>query len=720
MVPSPLPLFRWTSRPGLVVRLGAVVVAFSFVASVGYDQVVGYRETIARAERDTRNATALMAEHAARSFEAVEETLRAVARLREDVEAGVLPPDRAVLHRQLQGIHGSSPLYVGVGWIDPEGNQIATSRSPDPPPLNIADQPHFRAQREATTDRLHISETFRSVLDRRLIINVSLRLTRADGSFAGVAGVAIDPYHLVQVYQKIDLGPGQVMSLFRDDGAYLARAPHSDQWVGQSVADRPLFRQYLPNAVEGTFHPTSSVDGVTRIVSFARVPDLPLVVAASTSLDDALASFWRHAALAGMRVAGMLIVLAVAAWLLITMIGRREALAEAARTAREAAEEANRAKSDFLARMSHELRTPLNAVIGFGQMMELNRPGNLNADQIEYCGHIVRSGRHLLSLVNEVLDLAGIEAGRMRLSPERVIVAEVVGQVVEAMRPFAEKHGLQLDFLADAPVPDARADLQRLRQVMLNLLSNAIKYNRPGGTVTVKAWAIDDKRVRIAVMDTGIGIAPENETHLFEPFYRLGAEYTAVEGTGIGLALCKKLVEAMDGRIGYETRLGEGTTFWIELAVENRLSRRETPAAGMPDRAAAGGYALLYVEDNPASLRLMEHLIGTLPNVAMLSAPTGQLGLELALAHRPDVIVLDLNLPGMSGIEVLGRLKALPETRDIPVIALSAAAMPSDVKRGLAAGFFRYVTKPFDVTMFLSVIDAALQVSRSRPAANGN
>ncbi len=389
-------------------------------------------------------------------------------------------------------------------------------------------------------------------------------------------------------------------------------------------------------------------------------------------------------------------------------VTERERVFEAERLARAAADAANRAKSDFLSRMSHELRPPLNAIIGFAQILGRDRPGTLTPDQKEHGELILKSGQHLLNLVNEVLDLSGIEAGRLKLSPERVAVADVVSLAMATMRPVAAKAGVTLTSGSDE-AGDVRADLQRLRQVLLNLLSNAIKYNRRGGRVTITASPSGSTRVRISVVDTGIGIAPGHQTQLFEPFQRLGAEHSNVEGVGIGLALSKKLVEAMDGEIGYATTPGEGSTFWVDLPTETDSAAPDA-AASLPEPALAkaGGYSVLYVEDNPTNLRLMEHLLKELPGVALFSAPSGALGIDLAVAHRPDIIVLDLNLPGMSGYEVLKRLKALKETRDTPVIALTAAAMPADINRGTEAGFFRYLTKPLDVGTFLAAIDAAL------------
>jgi len=359
--------------------------------------------------------------------------------------------------------------------------------------------------------------------------------------------------------------------------------------------------------------------------------------------------------------------------------------------------------------MSHELRTPLNAVIGFGQMLEMDRPRTLTADQQEYAQYVVKSGHHLLALISEVLDLAGIESGHLKLSVEPVNADALIIEVLKTIEPVALKSGIRLTHDASDWRPNVQADVQRFRQVLLNLVSNAIKYNKPNGSVTVRLFK-HEGRARIEFSDTGLGISEPLWPKIFTPFERLGHESSEIEGAGIGLALSKRLVEAMDGRIGFESSAGVGSTFWIDLAL-SETAPRDPLGASADMRLAAGGYSLLYVEDNPSNLRLMEHLIGTQPNVQMYSAPSGGLGLELARARRPDVIVLDLNLPGMSGFDILKHLKSHPETWNTPVLALTAAAMPNDVKRGLAAGFFRYIAKPLDVNAFLTAIEDALSDS---------
>jgi PAS domain S-box-containing protein len=382
----------------------------------------------------------------------------------------------------------------------------------------------------------------------------------------------------------------------------------------------------------------------------------------------------------------------------------------AARQAQRVAEEANRAKSEFLSRMSHELRPPLNSILGFAQLLDLEGGTPEQRESIHY---ILRGGRHLLELINEVLDIARIEEGRLPLSPEPVPVQELLLQSLNLVRPLATARALHLPTTLPEPcATHVLADRQRLQQVLLNLLTNAIKYNRPGGTVQVRCATVAADRLRIFVEDTGLGLTPDQVDRLFTPFERLGAEQSQIEGTGLGLALSQRLVQAMGGTIGVASTPGEGSSFWLELAVSEdpveRLARTGEFALAL---AQPGGRAarVLYVEDNLSNLKLIERLLAHRANVRLLSAMQGQLGLELAREHQPDLILLDLHLPDLAGDEVLRRLQGDATTRRIPVVIMSADATPNQIVRLRAAGARDYLTKPIDVARFLTVVDDLLQ-----------
>ena len=377
--------------------------------------------------------------------------------------------------------------------------------------------------------------------------------------------------------------------------------------------------------------------------------------------------------------------------------------------AREAAAAANRAKDDFLSSMSHELRTPLNAVLGFSQLLALEP---LTAEQHDSVRHIVKAGQHLLDLINEILDISRITSGRMSLSPEAVSVTEVINEAVAMVAPLAASRGVRLK-AEDANGLHVLVDRQRIKQVLLNLLSNAIKYNYPDGDVAVTWEKGGTGRLLVKVSDTGAGI-PETMMHrLFKPFDRLGAEAGQIEGTGLGLALSKGLVEAMGGVLTAESTVGKGSAFTVELPLTEppvqRLDREtreaELHAEGEAQAATKGRRSVVYVEDNLSNLHLVERILERRPDVRLVPALQGRIGLDLATQHQPDLVLLDLHLPDMSGEDVLRQLKGHPNTASIPVVAMSADATAGRVSRLLEAGAVDYLTKPIDVTRFLAVID---------------
>ena len=389
--------------------------------------------------------------------------------------------------------------------------------------------------------------------------------------------------------------------------------------------------------------------------------------------------------------------------------------------ATESAERANRAKSEFISSMSHELRTPLNAILGFGQLL-LSASLTYSPDkQREFMQHILKAGHHLLSLINEILDLARIESSNMSLSLEPVVLDHVLQECRTMVEPTAHKRKIQMLFPEPAGLCVV-ADRTRLRQVLLNLLSNAVKYNRDQGSVVVDCRAMPSGRVRVAVQDTGLGLEPGQVAALFQPFNRLGQEAGVIEGSGIGLVVTKRLVELMGGEIGVSSTRGVGSVFWVEF--KPGTVQLPPPLVSMRAAAAADGslqrrgaevrHLLLYVEDNPANLALVDEVLAARGDVRLLTAPDARLGIDLARTHMPKVILMDLNLPGLSGKDALALLRADGATRHIPVIAVTANAMASDRSLGLSAGFFRYVTKPIDIDRLNEAIDEALESVRPK------
>jgi signal transduction histidine kinase/ActR/RegA family two-component response regulator len=379
------------------------------------------------------------------------------------------------------------------------------------------------------------------------------------------------------------------------------------------------------------------------------------------------------------------------------------------------AERSNQAKSEFLSRMSHELRTPMNAILGFAQLME---NGELNPKQRKGVSHILSNGRHLLSLINDVLDISGIEAGRQILTIEPVQLAHVIDEVTDSLQIVARKSNVSVDFFDE---PSNRvfvlADRRRLKQVLINLLNNAIKYNREGGTVTIAtsqqpADEPGKTRVRISISDTGHGIAPEAIGKLFQPFERIGADKSEIEGTGLGLVMVKKITEEMGGSVGVESEVGSGSTFWIELPVTekpNKGMHRVNEAATPELQETRAGKTILYIEDNPSNLELVVDLLAEhRPEIRLVTSMFGREATALAQEYKPRIIMLDLDLPDINGVEVLEQLLADSHTRSIPVIIVSADAMAFQIEKLMKAGASGYLTKPLDVVQFLKIIDQIL------------
>ncbi len=385
--------------------------------------------------------------------------------------------------------------------------------------------------------------------------------------------------------------------------------------------------------------------------------------------------------------------------------------------ARAAADKANQAKSDFLSSMSHELRSPLNAILGFAQLMESGLPAPTPA-QAGSLKQILKAGWYLLELINEILDLALIESGRLSMSIEPVSLPEVLLDCQTMIELQAQGRGIHMNFPVFKSPCFVAADRTRVKQVFVNLLSNAIKYNRLNGTVDVTFRVLDTERLHIRVRDTGEGLSPPKLAQLFQPFNRLGQEDGSEEGTGIGLVVSKRLVELMGGTIGALSTVGVGSEFWIELnlAVPVALALDALPPSEAPMAPPLPGAALrtlLYVEDNKANMELVAQLIARRPDMRLLRAEDGLRGIAMARVHLPDVILMDINLPGISGLQALGLLRADPITRHIPVVALSANAMPRDIERGMEAGFCRYLTKPIKIDEFMSAMDVSLAQAKT-------
>lgn len=389
---------------------------------------------------------------------------------------------------------------------------------------------------------------------------------------------------------------------------------------------------------------------------------------------------------------------------------QRRALTEA----KQSAERANLAKSEFLSRMSHELRTPLHAILGFGELLSHDAANSLNKEQEEFVNHILRSGHHLLLLIDEVLDLARIDAGKYDLSIENFLLPDLIDECLTFTRLKATSNEIILssEYLGDDNIC-VSADYMRLKQALLNLITNAIKYNQKGGKVMISCCHIPNDQVRISVTDTGIGIPKEKWHKLFQPFARLGAEELQIEGTGIGLTITKNLIEAMDGKIGFDSEMGVGTVFWIEIpgTVEGSAQFKHQDVEKVVEVGNYGNQCakILYIEDNQINQKLMKQMMAQFPDIELLVEPNAELGLATAKRECPKLILMDINLPGMSGLDALGEIRRTKALAEIPVIAVSAASMNSDIERGMQAGFNAYITKPFNFQTVMKTIEDELR-----------
>jgi len=618
------------------------------------------------------------------------------------------------------------PRDLGVNYVSPNVGWLLGYSAEE-----FVGVPHLWQTSIHPDDRSRVIETLRSALDRQVVqLEQEYRMQSRDGRHRWVYGLTRIEYSdtgdpVAILWYALDIA----------DRKAAERALLESQQMLQAVLDNSPAVIFIKNLdgrfvlinrrFETLFHTTrESIKGKTNHDVFPPVladqyrDNDAKVVASGQALeveeiaaqDDGVhvyfsSRFPLH------DVGGKMYALCGIA----TDITARKLAEEEAKMARLEAEQANRAKSAFLSRMSHDLRTPLNAILGFAQLLETD---TLSPDERECVSQILNAGEHLLGLINEVLDLARIEAGHLSLSSEPVSIADVVGGTLDLVRPIAARRRIALR-IDDTVTPHlhVRADRQRLSQILLNLLSNAVKYNRDEGEVAVSCGAAGPDRIRICVRDTGLGIARHERDLVFKPFERLGAEQTGVEGTGLGLTVSRELAQAMGGALDFDSDVGQGCTFWVEMpraAAPARAARtsQQDADARAENRDVTG--TVVYVDDNRSNARLLERVLARRPAVRLIPAGLGAEGLALTRRERPGLVLLDLHLPDMHGEEVLRELRQDPRTGDIPVAILSADATPGQTDRLLAAGARAYLTKPLKVGDLLRLIDQTLGQAKAR------
>ena len=665
----------------------------------------------------------------------------------------LMADDLAAFHRQARQVlesHDGNGIVLANGL----GEQVLSTLRPYGEALPSSGVPGlvrtlFDTRRPMTSD-FYIGAT-----SKQAQVAVGVPVLR-DGKVVYALTMGLLPARLAEILRKQSLPSGWITSIFDSTGTIVARTDAAEKFVGQPGAPGLLRR--IAEAPDGAVE-TETLEGIPVLAAFSRSASSGWTVAIGIPRTELTAQLRRSMLLAmagagGLFLLGLLLARAFslriarsirtlsapalalasgtpqrtspteivevnevetalqdAARLLAERTAAREAAERAERTmtiAKEAAERSSEAKSEFLAMMSHELRTPLHGILGFAQLIDGRHYGQLTEKQKEFIDAILFSGNHLLELINDVLELSKIESGRMTVSMERVEVVPVMKSVLATLSQAADKAGVALrggNF--GISLPPVHADRVRLAQCLMNLGTNAIKYNRREGSVTF-SYGVVDGRVRISVTDTGRGIPKDRQAELFEPFNRLGAERTGVEGTGVGLTLTRRLVELMGGKIGFVSTEGQGSCFWIDLPIYVQAQAHAPADARAPSAPWRGRGTVLYIEDNPSNLLLMRNIIATLPGVRLVEATSGAAALAAVEAQRPDTVIVDIDLPDINGFALLKQLHDRSGFSRTPILALSASALPGQVRRGLDAGFFAYLTKPIDVGAFLKVLEAAL------------
>jgi signal transduction histidine kinase/ActR/RegA family two-component response regulator len=692
---------------GLVALCAALIfVPLGLLAYLSVHLATGAAEDNARAQVRSNAAMAVnIFQSSMTSFKSSLASFGARPQLRAAASGPTV--DRAALRAQLLKLKKEQGTIATAFFVTRDGRLV--EMAPVAPSLRGADLSQSDwYQGVRASGKPYMSAAYRSEAPGHAnVIAVATPVRTGNGSGKKqLDGILVATFGLASTQQFVDYFSSslQIDLALTDQRGVLLAAPGLKQGKLVSVKDDPGVATALSGG--SSFNERASDRG-DLLSAYAPMPGVGWTVAASVPKERAFAGIDNLRSTV-LIVAGLLaLVLLGGLALLARSLLERERAEAAADQARADAELANHAKSEFLSRMSHELRTPLNAVLGFGQLLSMR---DLDEPERESVDQILKGGQHLLGLINEILDIARIESGKLALSLEPVQVSETVREALDLVRPLAAERDIEITVDLRAGDAHVIADRQRLSQVLLNLLSNAIKYNHARGSVRIGVDRASEETIRIEVADTGAGMSAEDLTRLFTPFERLGADERQISGTGLGLALSRGLVEAMGGVLGVESEPGIGSTFRIELAAtESQLvtaeDAEEPVVAGEALRSGDRRYTILYVEDNLSNLKLVQRILGERPDIHLIAAMQGRLGLELAREHRPDLVLLDLHLPDIQGDEVLARLQADPAFNGTPVVVLSADATKGRVQRLLDDGANAYLSKPIDVKQFIDIVD---------------
>lgn len=700
-------LIRLTKVGALSVLAALFPLILLAVVATSLSQGVVRDEVASRLRLTTDLSGSFVGEYFGSVITAVEARASTVGLVEAVGDGGPDDFDSAGIDTALAALQVSRPDLKGVALLDLQGILRASSKSPQLIGQDFSTRAYFVGLRD--TGRSFVSGAFvgSAAVDPTVVsIATYVRATSPDGRTLG------DPLAALVVSISLDNVQAVVDELATAQAVQLWITDQNGVIVAQPGGLRPSGLELMADRQIGALESAPSgqpaaieLDGEQSLVvrETAGPPGWSLYAVVNRDQAYAGADSIRIAVYAIGIPLAIVVCLGIA---LLLLMHRRQWDAEAELSAaRDEARSANQRKSEFLANVSHELRTPLNSILGFGRLLELD---DLSVEHRANVGYIVRSGEHLLGLIDEVLDISRVERGEMRLSMEPVSAQEAVAEAIGMCRPLADRRGIQI--IDDTTAVDSyvHADRQRLQQVLVNLLANAVKYNREGGEIRVHVTPERSGSYRLLVSDTGWGMSESDLERLFQPFERLSAEGSPVEGTGLGLALTKKLMTAMSGQIGVQSRIGEGSTFWIELPTAERpLDGVPTVTTVVLSEPVDPGHpiTLLYIEDNLSNVRLVEQVIRRRPQVTLIVAMQGRIGLQMALEHRPEMILLDLHLPDISGEEVLSELRADGRTAQTPVVVLSADVTVGRARNYTGPGATTFLSKPFDISRMLALID---------------